>query len=925
MSASAECGVVEEYELPKHSWSAKFPRMPSGRVVAGRGAYNGLYLRINEVLTTEEIDQVLPWLEEVVGRAACFVGLADAAASPVLLAALKAVGFTDYALIADVAELASSGRDDDGVARAVRKGRGEAESEVRVPVEASAESLRVLVKWYGDGPSPVQAYASSIRGGHMVVLDAELRNTFLIKWWGGYTFPGGAVDLGENSWEAAVREVREEIGVELDVELLQPRLVYSYSKGEAHQGRIGDEMHVFLAAATAGAVPDFDTPEVKGDGKIVPVDAILDAFDALGATDPAAIRGFPVTVAGETFTVDPSVGLALAAWRSGAGLPVWTSRTVAAWSSFASAQSFKVAFSSTLPRFSASTQTSKATRTALSRPISASTHSAAALGAAAGAGAADAAAAAAAAAADGQQPLDRVELEKPHLVYPERWAGPESTVATEAAVDAATPVGSSAAERAVADALLSSKAAGAPLREVDRVACGRGTYLSTLSNGLRVITQQAASAVGAPAASVGLYVNHGRRAETDASRGATHMLERLAFGATEGVDHSAIVRMVEDDAVTVSATHMRDFLALHMDVLPHHVPKYLDLLAASILEPATDDAYMASVKAYMALDIETASVEYDSLAPTRAEEVAFAGSPLGAPSLFDAPTLDALSPATVMAFRDALLVGPNMVLSGVGIGHDELVGLASTSFASVAAASPPGSDAVFAPLPAEYVGGQRVDVADIDAQPWQHSNVVVGFKAPEWSAPELTAHAVLQMLLGGGFAFSAGGPGKGMYTRLYQTLLARYPWLNSAQAINATFADAGMFSIHASAGHESVGDVVLALVHEIMAIGQEPPSEVAVSRARNMLKSMVAMNLERRAVLVEDMGRQVLLSGEYKTPDVLYQRIDAVTRDQLHAVFRNMVASPPTVYVCTTPSSASVIPPYDELVKAFDIIRSRWQ
>lgn len=37
--------------------------------------------------------------------------------------------------------------------------------------------------------------------------------------------------------------------------------------------------------------------------------------------------------------------------------------------------------------------------------------------------------------------------------------------------------------------------------------------------------------------------------------------------------------------------------------------------------------------------------------------------------------------------------------------------------------------------------------------------------------PDFIAFCVLQSLLGGGGSFSAGGPGKGMFTRLYLNVL----------------------------------------------------------------------------------------------------------------------------------------------------------
>ena len=51
---------------------------------------------------------------------------------------------------------------------------------------------------------------------------------------------------------------------------------------------------------------------------------------------------------------------------------------------------------------------------------------------------------------------------------------------------------------------------------------------------------------------------------------------------------------------------------------------------------------------------------------------------------------------------------------------------------------------------------------------------------------------VLNTLMGGGASFSAGGPGKGMYTRLYQNILNRYGFAQSASVFNAFYNDTGL-------------------------------------------------------------------------------------------------------------------------------------
>lgn len=51
------------------------------------------------------------------------------------------------------------------------------------------------------------------------------------------------------------------------------------------------------------------------------------------------------------------------------------------------------------------------------------------------------------------------------------------------------------------------------------------------------------------------------------------------------------------------------------------------------------------------------------------------------------------------------------------------------------------------------------------------AHVVIGFEGVSLSDNDFVTFYVLQSLLGGGGSFSAGGPGKGMFSRLYVNVL----------------------------------------------------------------------------------------------------------------------------------------------------------
>ena len=58
------------------------------------------------------------------------------------------------------------------------------------------------------------------------------------------------------------------------------------------------------------------------------------------------------------------------------------------------------------------------------------------------------------------------------------------------------------------------------------------------------------------------------------------------------------------------------------------------------------------------------------------------------------------------------------------------------------------------------------------------SHVCIGLEGCSHQDDDFVTMCVLNMLMGGGGSFSAGGPGKGMYTRLYTNVLNRYEYEN---------------------------------------------------------------------------------------------------------------------------------------------------
>ena len=170
------------------------------------------------------------------------------------------------------------------------------------------------------------------------------------------------------------------------------------------------------------------------------------------------------------------------------------------------------------------------------------------------------------------------------------------------------------------------------------------------------------------------------------------------------------------------------------------------------------------------------------------------------------------------------------------------------------------------------------------------THIHLAFEGLPISSDDIYALATLQTLLGGGGSFSAGGPGKGMYSRLYTNVLNQHGWVESCVAFNHSYSDSGLFGISSSCSPSKVVNILDVMCRELQALtldmGFSALQLVEVNRAKNQLRSSLLMNLESRMVELEDLGRQVQVHGRKVGVREMCKKIDELTVQDLRRVAR---------------------------------------
>jgi processing peptidase subunit alpha len=188
------------------------------------------------------------------------------------------------------------------------------------------------------------------------------------------------------------------------------------------------------------------------------------------------------------------------------------------------------------------------------------------------------------------------------------------------------------------------------------------------------------------------------------------------------------------------------------------------------------------------------------------------------------------------------------------------------------------------------------------------TNLMLAFPSVGWSHDDVVPICVVDTLLGGGSSFSAGGPGKGMHSRLYREVLNSFAWVESCNAFSTQLYDSGLLGISASCAPEHACDLVSLMCSHLVRLAEQPVKDVELARAKNQLASSVLMNLETRGLLVEDIGRQILNHGKRMDPVELTARIQAVSQAEIMRVMRTALSHPPAL---SAVGDCSSVPDYE--------------
>ncbi|XP_071628810.1 mitochondrial-processing peptidase subunit alpha [Temnothorax longispinosus] len=470
------------------------------------------------------------------------------------------------------------------------------------------------------------------------------------------------------------------------------------------------------------------------------------------------------------------------------------------------------------------------------------------------------------------------------------------------------------------------------------------TQITVLPNGLKVASENRFGQF----CTIGVLIDSGPRYEVAYPSGISHFLEKLAFSSTNTFDSKdKIMLALEKHGGICDCQASRDTFVYAASAERRGLDIVTQVLGDIVLRPQITEEEVQISRQTVHFELESLHTrpEQEPILMDMIHAAAYRQNTLGLPKICPEKNIERIDRKILHTYLKHHYVPNRMVVAGVGVEHDDLVHAVTKYFVDQKPIWEEQPDLI---LPnnantvdmsvAQYTGGYVLEECNVPiyAGPSglpELSHVVIGLEGCSHQDPDFVAMCVLNMMMGGGGSFSAGGPGKGMYTRLYTNVLNRYHWLYSATAYNHAYADTGLFCIHASCTPSHVKDMVEVIVREMVAM-TSGISDNELARAKKQLQSMLLMNLEQRPVVFEDIGRQVLATGTRKRPEYFMQAINGISKDDINRVAQRLLKSPPCLAargeVKAVPSMADIQnglldAQAREKVKAVPLIRSVMQ
>lgn len=391
--------------------------------------------------------------------------------------------------------------------------------------------------------------------------------------------------------------------------------------------------------------------------------------------------------------------------------------------------------------------------------------------------------------------------------------------------------------------------------------------IATLDNGLRIIHLPNTSKI----AYCGYQIKAGTRNEKPGDEGLAHFCEHVTFKGTQTHTSTAIINKLESVGGDLNAFTNKEDTVFYSAIPVEHFAKAVDVLSDIVFYSIFPQAEIDKEVEVICDEIESYNDSPAELIYDEFENLVFKGHPLGHNILGSADRVRGFATADAMRFTQQYYRPDNAIFFVYGnIDFKRLV-------KTLEKLTPKQQQESLA-VEALAVANGRLPELTILNHDTHQAHVMIGNRAYSATHPLRIPLYLLNNMLGG----------PGMNARLNVILRERRGLVYSVESSMVCYGDTGLWAVYFGCDPHDVNRCVRLVKGEFKRLMEKPLSEKTLAAAKKQIKGQLAVACDNNENFAIDFGKSFLHFGDEKDIEKLYQKIDAVTAEQIQQVAKEI-------------------------------------
>ena len=391
--------------------------------------------------------------------------------------------------------------------------------------------------------------------------------------------------------------------------------------------------------------------------------------------------------------------------------------------------------------------------------------------------------------------------------------------------------------------------------------------IATLDNGLRIIHLPNTSKI----AYCGYQIKAGTRNEKPGDEGLAHFCEHVTFKGTQTHTSTAIINKLESVGGDLNAFTNKEDTVFYSAIPVEHFAKAVDVLSDIVFYSIFPQAEIDKEVEVICDEIESYNDSPAELIYDEFENLVFKGHPLGHNILGSADRVRSFATADAMRFTQQYYRPDNAIFFVYGnIDFKRLV-------KTLEKLTPKQQQESLAVEAKEVANGKLPELTILNHDTHQ-AHVMIGNRAYSATHPLRIPLYLLNNMLGG----------PGMNARLNVILRERRGLVYSVESSMVCYGDTGLWAVYFGCDPHDVNRCVRLVKGEFNRLMEKPLSEKTLAAAKKQIKGQLAVACDNNENFAIDFGKSFLHFGDEKDIEKLYQKIDAVTAEQIQQVAKEI-------------------------------------